>query len=180
MQAQVSIYSREEIETLLQKGFPDRAAVISFYYKDTEPVDLSGIPNEVFQVAVEDVDLYDLEQLGLTYMTFFPEAEELVKFILTARNAGMEIICQCEYGQGPSAGCAAAIRQFYNGDGIEVFTNGRYFPNLLMYHKVYSSLDSEWQFCLAYGIDPPKPKRRARGGILSMFRRRRHRDACEI
>ena len=137
---QVRICSRQEIETLARQGFQDRAAVISFYDEGREPLDLSGTNYDVFQVTVENIGIEDLDKFGLTYKTYFPEAEELARFIFDARNDGLEIICQCERGQGRSAGCAAAIRQFFDGDGIEVFANYNYFPNLLMYHKVYNSL----------------------------------------
>jgi hypothetical protein len=103
-------------------------------------VDVSGALYEVFQVAVDDVSLDELKEFGLSYKEFFPEAEELAKFIFNAKTAGLEIICQCTDGQRLSAGCAAAIRQFFDGDGIEVFENYNYFPNRLMYHKVYNTL----------------------------------------
>jgi len=141
---QVSIYSREEIEAQLQEGLSDRAAVISFYDKGTEPVDLSGIPNEVFQVTMEDSELNEPDEFADE--PFISDTEKLVDFIFAARNAGLEIICQCENGEGRSAGCAAAIRQFFNGDGIEVFTSGHYFPNLPIYHKVYNSLMDDWKY----------------------------------
>jgi len=136
----VSIYSREDIEALARQGFRDRAAVISFYDEGREPLDLSGTDYDVFQVTVENFGLDDLVKYGLTYKTYFPEAEELASFIFDAKNDGVEIICQCERGQSRSAGCAAAIRQFFDGDGIEVFANYDYSPNRLMYHKVFNAL----------------------------------------
>lgn len=55
----VSIYSREEIEKLISKGFPEKTAVISFYDPPnirtgeiSEPVDYKGLPERVFQVEV--------------------------------------------------------------------------------------------------------------------------------
>ena len=57
----VSIYSREEIEKLISKGFPEKTAVISFYDPPnirtgeiSEPVDYKGLPERVFQVEVHD------------------------------------------------------------------------------------------------------------------------------
>lgn len=138
----VSICSREEMKARLRQG-RHLAAVISFYGMGTAPVDLSHTLYEVFQVAVDDVELDELKRVGLSYTEFFPEAEELAKFIFNAKTAGLEIICQCADGQRLSAGCAAAIRQFFDGDGIEVFANYHYFPNRLMYHKIYNTLIME-------------------------------------
>lgn len=66
----VSIYSREEIEKLISKGFPEKTAVISFYDPPnirtgeiSEPVDYKGLPERVFQVEVHDIDMETLEDL---------------------------------------------------------------------------------------------------------------------
>lgn len=116
----VFIYSRKEIEKLLLSDFPQNAAVISFYdpkdiYRDDsyKPVDYSGKSNPVFQIAIHDIDLSVLPRYGLTYDTYFPEAEDLAEFIYSAKKEGFDIICQCEYGESRSSGCAAAIMEHY-------------------------------------------------------------------
>ena len=53
----------------------------------------------------------------------------------------MDIICQCEYGQSRSAGCAAAIREHFYSDGIKIFADYRYYPNQLVYNKVFDALE---------------------------------------
>lgn len=144
----VSILSRKAAEELLHKGFPENAAVISFYdppskYTDefTEPVDYSAVTDRVFAIAVHDIDIEILEDYGLTFDTYFPEADDVAEFIRNAYRDGLDIICQCEYGQSRSAACAAAIREYYNGDGIKVFADYRYYPNQLIYNKVRDALD---------------------------------------
>ena len=42
-----------------------------------------------------------------------------------------------------SAACAAAIREHFYGDGIEVFADYRYYPNQLVYNKLKAALDAE-------------------------------------
>lgn len=143
----VQIYSRIAIEKLLQAGFPDRVAVISFYdpvtsstNKRGQPVDYSDITNRVFQLALYDIDREILGDYGLSYETYFPEADDLAKFIYAAKNDGLDIICQCEYGQSRSAGCAAAIVEHFDKTGISVFADYRYYPNQMVYHKVFDAL----------------------------------------
>lgn len=58
---------------------------------------------------LHDIDLAVLPKYHLTYETYFPEADELAEFIFTAKKDGKDIICQCEYGESRSSGCAAAI-----------------------------------------------------------------------
>lgn len=143
----ISIYSRKEIEKLIESNFPKNTAVISFYdpaglRSDNEkPVDYKGKAEMLFRVAVYDIDISILESYGLTYDTYLPEADELAEFIKTAHDKGLDIICQCQYGQSRSAACAAAIEEYYNKNGISIFADYRYYPNQLIYHKVFDALN---------------------------------------
>ena len=144
----VAIYSREAIENLMQEDFPNNVAVISFYDPPTKrnakfytpPVDYSGKTDRVFQTALNDLDPSALEDVGLTVDTFFTEADDLAVFIYAAKADGLDIICQCEYGQSRSAGCAAAILEHFSKTGISIFTDYRYYPNQLVFHKVFDAL----------------------------------------
>lgn len=144
----VSIYSREAIEKLLYEGIPSNTAIISFCDpitirtpKGYKPVDYSHVANPVFQVALHDIDIEILEEYNLTYETYFPEAQALAAFIYGAFDGGMNILCQCEYGQSRSAACAAAIIEHFYGKGISIFTDYRYYPNQLVFHKVFNALE---------------------------------------
>ena len=141
----IFIYAREEIEQLIEKEFPTKTAVISFYdppvgSHEARPVDFCGKAGRLFQAAVWDIHYDELEDYGLRYEDYFPEAEKLASFIADAEKDGWDIICQCEYGQSRSAGCAAAIREFYEESGISIFADYRYCPNQMIYHKVYDAL----------------------------------------
>lgn len=143
----VSIYSREAIQALLHEGLPLNTAIISFYDpittrtpKGYKPVDYSGIENPVMQIPIHDIDIEILDEYGLTYDTYFPETQALAAFICQAFESGMNILCQCEYGQSRSAACAAAILEYYHRAGITIFADYRYYPNQLVFHKVYDAL----------------------------------------
>ena len=144
----VEIYSRKAIEKILEKNFPRNTAVISFYEppgklrnKDYKPVDYKGRAERLFQVAIHDIDLTVLPDFGLNYETYFPEADRLGEFIYRAKNDGLDIICQCEYGESRSSGCAAAILEYFFKTGISVFADYRYYPNQVIYHKVIEALE---------------------------------------
>ena len=143
----ISIYSRKAMEELLKSDFLENVAVISFYdppgsFRDADyqPVDYSAKTDCVFQVALHDIDLAVLPKYHLTYETYFPEADNLAEFIFTAKKEGKDIICQCEYGESRSSGCAAAIHEYFYKNGIDVFADYRYYPNQMVYHKVYDTL----------------------------------------
>ena len=144
----VRIYSREAVSQLLNAGsFPEKTAVISFYdppdgkRKSMGKVDYSSTSARTFFVPARDIDPPVLTQEGLSYDDYFPEADELAAFILQAEKDELSIICQREYGQSRSAACAAAIRQYFHKDGIEIFADYRYYPNQMIYHKVFEALE---------------------------------------
>ena len=144
---EVQIYSRKAIEELLRGDFPDNVAVISFYDPPSKrtgkvytPVDYKGKAKRVFTVPIHDIDIEILEDFGLTFDTYFPEVNRLAEYIHQAYKDGLDIICQCEYGQSRSAACAAAILEHYYREGISIFADYRYYPNQLVYNKVKDAL----------------------------------------
>lgn len=146
---EITICSRKAIEKLLSAGKIEKTAIISFhdpvgrehrYLEDYKPIDFTGKCDRVMQIALHDLDPEVLSDFDLTVETYFPEADELAEFIYKAKEDGLDIICQCEYGQSRSAGCAAAILQHFEGRGIDVFVDYRYYPNQLVYHKVFDAL----------------------------------------
>lgn len=145
------ILSRSAAEKLLQDGLPRNTFVISFYDPPSkrtgqvsQPPDYRGMPLDVFYVPLHDIDLEILEEYGLSFDTYFPEAAELAAAIYYAMDTpGVDIVCQCEYGQSRSAACAAAIREHFYGEGVEIFADYRYYPNQLVYNKLKAALDAE-------------------------------------
>lgn len=146
---EVSIYSRKAVKELIEKGFPKNTAVISFYTpknkRDYEErrVNYNDICDKVFYVGIPDIDIEILSDYGYTYETYLAEADELAKFIYEARADGLDILCQCDYGQSRSAACAAAILQHFERRGINIFADYRYYPNQLVYHKVFDALEKQ-------------------------------------
>lgn len=143
----VEIYSKKAITELIAKEFPKNTAVISFYTpkerrdRGERRVDYSNVCDRFFCVGIPDIDIEILSDYGYTYETYLAEAEQLAEFIKAAVAGGLDIICQCDYGQSRSAACAAAILQYYDGRGIDIFADYRYYPNQLVYHKVFDALN---------------------------------------
>ena len=147
MKIKVAIMSRKAAEEFVKTGFPENAAVISFYDpktkytpEDYKPVDYSSVCKNVFYVCIPDIDIEALGDFGFTFDTFFPEAEQLSDFIIESVNESRNIICQCEYGQSRSAACAAAIKEYLDKSGIEIFADCRYYPNQLIFNKLLEAL----------------------------------------
>ena len=143
----VQIYSRSDIESLIFSGFPKNTAVISFYTPRSKrermdrKVDYTHTCARVFYVGIPDIDIELLSEYGYTYDSYLEKADELAKFIYEAKADGLDIICQCDFGQSRSAACAAAITEHFEGCGIDIFSDYRYYPNQLVYHKVFDALE---------------------------------------
>lgn len=135
----ITICSREDILRLCTRGIPKNAAVISFCDTSLSPVEFPE-SDRVFRAAVDDLDEDELADMGLDEEGFFPEADALADFIRAAAAEGRDFICQCEYGQGRSAACAAAILEYACHSGISVFADSRFYPNRLIFNKLYSAL----------------------------------------
>lgn len=139
------------MEGLIRKDFPDHAAVISFaspqkHGKEEKPrICYDGVCEHVFYITIPDIDIGILERYGYTYESYLSEADELADFIYAAIEDGLTIFCQCDYGQSRSAACAAAILQHFEGRGIDIFADYRYYPNQLVYHKVFDALEKHKQ-----------------------------------
>ena len=143
----VTICSRKAAEELLRTDALSHTAVISFCDPPstdrpapTPPLDYTGAAARVFTVAVRDLDLSVLPDVGLTYDTYLLEADALAAFIYQARADGLDILCQCEYGQSRSAACAAAILEHFDSTGISIFADYRYYRNHVVYHKIIDAL----------------------------------------
>ena len=143
--------SPAEAALLLKNGFPKNTAVISFYtptYKERlgkDRVDYKGKCTRIFYVGAHDIDPPCLPDYCLTYESYLPEADSLAEFIYAAHRDGLDILCQCDYGQSRSAACAAAILEHFEGCGIDIFADYRYYPNQMVYHKVFDALQKHAQ-----------------------------------
>lgn len=140
---EIKIYSRKALEAAMSRCFFQKTAVISFANpkNDKDRLRFDGLCEKTFYVTVPDIDIERLADYGYTYESYLSEADELAGFIYKAKTEDRDIICQCDYGQSRSAACAAAILQHFEKRGIDIFADYRYYPNQLVYHKVFDALE---------------------------------------
>lgn len=144
----VLIYSRMQIENIISVGsFPANTAVITFYDdnrndKSYSHVNYDNVCPNVYYCRLDDADTEDIVFSRERYDEYLDYADDVAEFIYEAYCSGMDIICQCDYGQSRSAGCAAAIMQHFYGNGIEVFADYNRYPNKLVYNKIYQALEA--------------------------------------
>lgn len=126
----VKAFSRDNMEWHIRKRrFPHNTDVICFYDPDGTHIDYSGIAEDVICIPLAD------------FQTDLPQADMIADFVRRIMKKEHNIICQCEKGQSRSAGCAAAIMEYYYKDGQSIFDNEWYSPDEMIYYAVLNALD---------------------------------------
>jgi hypothetical protein len=69
------------------------------------------------------------------------QANQIASFYHLVQDKVDCFICQCEYGQSRSAAIAAAIMEYRSRKGISVFSDDRYYPNKMVFKKVFFALN---------------------------------------
>ena len=151
---EVAIFNREQIETLSQGGFAAHTALISITDAGWQFADLKNKPEFLLQLAFDDVDNdVFVDELGRTptaderrqieakyYMLTDEQAGEMASFFLSVKDKADLLICQCEHGQSRSAAVAAAVLEYQNKSGIDIFADDNYYPNKMVFKKVLDQM----------------------------------------
>ena len=136
--------------------FVEKIAVISITDYGYDFAELKNKPHHILQLAFDDVDGdVFIDELGDNpshedklkiekkyHMLSNEQAISISEFGNKVWGKVDIIICQCEHGQSRSAAIAAAISQLKYQNCIEIFADERYYPNKLVYRKVYDVLNT--------------------------------------
>lgn len=147
----IFITNRARVEEMGQKGFMEKAALISITDYGTPPVKLIQEPRFLLQLSFDDVPLgkalepefgrkltdeeiekYEKELHALTD----EQAKMIVNFYDDIYGYANVLIIQCEHGESRSAAIAAAFMEYYYKKGIDIFVDERYCPNKSIFKKI--------------------------------------------
>jgi len=154
IELKVYIYSLKEVEKLLKTdSFPKNVGVIEIHNcnskKDTKEktptMDLILHNCDIQGLFIDDLDLEELNEQGLTIDTYFPHVERTAFFINRMYSTGRDIVCCSRNGRSRSSAFAAAILEYYYSNGNLIFSDNRYSPNILLYRKLLDTLRKELQ-----------------------------------
>lgn len=153
----ILIRSRRSIEKMAKEPFPVNTALISIADEGDEFAVLDNTPAYLLQISFNDVDNdvfidevgeipkgKEKERIEKKYHMINDElALKMARFYLSNEENIETMICQCEHGQSRSAAVAAAIMEYRGEKGIRVFAHDNYFPNKVVFRKVYEALKNE-------------------------------------
>lgn len=129
------IHSRPMTEELANTPFSENTAIISITDVGYEFAKFKHKPGALLQLKFDDVDADE----PINIITD-KQAEEIAEFYHKVSKTATTLICQCEHGQGRSAAIIAAIKEYADGNGIDIFADDRYFPNKVVFRKVLEQL----------------------------------------
>lgn len=151
----IEITSRRAIEQRAKSPFPKNTAIISITDFDRDFAELEHTSDFILRLKFDDVNDKIFEEIlkrkpTESEMTVLSEkfheitdsdAERIAAFYKEIKDKTDILICQCEYGESRSAACAAAISEYSEGRGKDIFSNERYYPNKLVFKKVLEALN---------------------------------------
>lgn len=137
----ITVFPRFEIEAIYDK-ITEPCIIISIYCPADTParVEKTEFIKDILFLAFDDVE----EEETLGYKPMSKEDGILVRdFVEKFKNKVNEIIVHCDAGVSRSAGVAAAIGKYLNGDDMFIFGRPRYSPNLTCYRNTLNAFFGE-------------------------------------
>lgn len=149
----VEIHSIQSLKRRAHKPFAPGTALISIGDFGTELPPLEYKPAHILRLEFDDVTLseIDYESSGQHAFRLFSEdqANQIADFVYRYWENCETLLCQCHYGQSRSAAVAAAIKEHFYHNGIEIFADEqeRYCPNVYVFHLTLRALRNREAEC---------------------------------
>ena len=102
------------------------------------------LPKITYTDFIKDILFLQFDDLEATdpYTTYMKDkdAEQVKCFVERVKSQVQQIVVHCDAGVSRSAGVAAAIGKYLNGDDMFIFGRPRYAPNMTCYRKTLNAL----------------------------------------
>lgn len=141
----IEVHSFRSIQERAERPFPAGTTLISIGDVGQATPALLHSPAHILRMEFDDIDLgwLDEENSGRYACRLFSidQARQIAAFVARHWDETELLICQCLGGVSRSAAVAAAIRQYYFGDGMGYFADSRYRPNPNVFSLMMEALD---------------------------------------
>ena len=149
----VEIHSIQSLKRLAHKPFAPDTALISIGDFGTELPQMEYKPAHILRLEFDDVTLSEIDYESSERYAFrlFSEeqANQIADFVYRYWESRGTLLCQCHYGQSRSAAVAAAIKEHFYHNGIEIFADEkeRYCPNVYVFRLTLRALRNREAEC---------------------------------
>ena len=150
----IEIYSRIDLINKTFTGWDrvyDEIVLISFHDNDIAPINLPcKFDYEIYAGLVDFIPGFEESFESKEEADEFIEgwenkrkskSKEIAEIIHNLKSKNTLIICQCEMGQSRSSGAAAALYEYFFGNGKMIFDDVRYSPNPYIYKGLLKALN---------------------------------------
>lgn len=149
----VEIHSIQSLKRRAHKPFAPDTALISIGDFGKELPLLEYKPAHILRMEFDDVtpSEIDCESSERYAFRLFSEdqANQIADFVYRYWENCETLLCQCHYGQSRSAAVAAAIKEHFYHNGIEIFADEqeRYCPNVYVFRLTLRALRNREAEC---------------------------------
>ena len=149
----VEIHSIQSLKRRAHKPFAPDTALISIGDFGKELPLLEYKPAHILRMEFDDVTPSEIDYESSERYAFrlFSEeqANKIADFVYRYWESRGTLLCQCHYGQSRSAAVAAAIKEHFYHNGIEIFADEqeRYCPNVYVFRLTLRALRNREAEC---------------------------------
>ena len=149
----VEIHSIQSLKRRAHKPFAPDTALISIGDFGKELPLLEYKPAHILRMEFDDVPPSEIDYESSERYAFrlFSEeqANQIADFVYRYWESCGTLLCQCHYGQSRSAAVAAAIKEHFYHNGIEIFADEqeRYCPNVYVFRLTLRALRNREAEC---------------------------------
>ena len=144
---EIEIHSFRSIQERAERPFLANTTLISIGDVGQAPPSLLHRPAHILRMEFDDINLNWLngENVGKYACRLFSidQARQIAAFVARYCDETSLLICQCLGGASRSAAVAAAIQQYYFGDGMMYFADRRYRLNPYVFSLMMEALDEQ-------------------------------------
>lgn len=149
----VEIHSIQSLKRRAHKPFAPDTALISIGDFGKELPQMEYKPAHILRMEFDDVTPSEIDYESSERYAFrlFSEeqANQIADFVYRYWESRGTLLCQCHYGQSRSAAVAAAIKEHFYHNGIEIFADEqeRYCPNVYVFRLTLRALRNREAEC---------------------------------
>ena len=149
----IEIHSIQSLKKRAHKPFAPDTALISIGDFGKELPLLEYKPAHILRMEFHDVTPSEIDYESSERYAFrlFSEeqANQIADFVYRYWESRGTLLCQCHYGQSRSAAVAAAIKEHFYHNGIEIFADEqeRYCPNVYVFRLTLRALRNREAEC---------------------------------
>lgn len=142
----IEIHSMQSLKQRACKPFAPGTALISIGELGTALPQMEYKPEHILRLEFDDITPagIDYEYSGKYAFRLFSaeQARQIADFVYRYRNNGGTLLCQCRFGRSRSAAVAAAVKEHFDHNGIEIFADEQeqYCPNTYVFRLTLQAL----------------------------------------